>query len=120
MVSGISHAAAEEHDRRMRNDRQHLTFLIPLVLALVAALVLASATGASTRQAGATPRLSGRFPTLFRIASQTSIVGVRVGQQAVTTWTFTPRCATGACATVLLRPSIIPGSTVTYSYVLRP
>ena len=35
-------------------------------------------------------------------------------------WTFTPKCATGACATTLVRPSIATGSTSTYTYTLRP
>ena len=45
---------------------------------------------------------------------------MHAGTQAVKTWTFTPRCATGSCTTSLARPSILPGSTRVKTYTLKP
>jgi hypothetical protein len=81
-------------------------------LAAVAVTVAASA-------AAPAPRLSGRFPTLMRVTSLSHILDLHVGEQALKTWTFTPRCASGGCTTTLVRPSITPGSTTTFRYTLH-
>jgi hypothetical protein len=86
-----------------------------LLLGLLAGAVIAADSAAS----GA-PRLAGTYQTLFRITAETNISGIRTGQEAVKAWMFTPTCATGGCATTLVRPSIATGSTSTYTYRLRP
>jgi hypothetical protein len=86
-----------------------------LACAFIAGVVIVAASSA-----GGAPRLAGSYRTDFRITAETNITGIRTGQEAVKTWTFSPRCATGACTTMLVRPSIATGSTSTYSYTLRP
>jgi hypothetical protein len=85
----------------------------------ILALGVGAITAAASSAAGSS-RLAGSYQTLFRITAETNITGVSTGQEAVKTWTFTPRCATGGCTTTLLRPSIATGSTSTYTYILRP
>jgi hypothetical protein len=87
------------------------------IIALGVAVVAATAAVSS---AGGPPRLAGSYPTLFRITAETNIVGVRTGQQAIKSWAFAPKCASGGCTTSLVRPSIAAGSTATYTYTLRP
>src|SRR5947208_15165035 len=82
--------------------------------------VVVGAVIVATSSAGGAPRLAGSYRTLFRITAETNITAVHPGQEAVKTWTFTPRCAAGACTTTLVRPSIATGSSSTYTYTLRP
>ena len=86
-----------------------------LLLVVIGGAIVVASTSAS----GA-PRLAGSYQTDFRITAETNITGIRTGQEAVKTWTFSPKCASGACATVLVRPSIATGSTARYTYTLRP
>ncbi len=50
----------------------------------------------------ATARLEGPFQLIGRITAARHVLGERVGQTVVRTWTFTPRCAAGPCRTVAL------------------
>jgi hypothetical protein len=86
-------------------------------------LICAMTVGAVTvvaASAGGAPRLAGSYQTLLRVTAATNITNISPGQQAVKTWTFSPKCATGGCTTTLVRPSIAPGSTSMYTYTLRP
>jgi hypothetical protein len=50
-------------------------------------------------------RLTGRFQLAGRITVATRVRGERVGQTFLRTWTFTPRCSSGACGAItLVRP----------------
>jgi len=70
--------------------------------------------------AGGAPRLAGSYQTVLRITAETNLTAVHAGQEAVKAWTFKPKCASGGCTTMLVRPSIATGSTSTYTYTLRP
>jgi hypothetical protein len=92
------------------------------VLRRACVLISALAVGAvivAASSAGGVPRLAGSYQTVLRITAAVNITNISPGQEAVKTWTFTPKCATGACTTMLVRPSIAPGSTSTYTYTLR-
>ena len=81
--------------------------------ALMAALIPTIAAGAP---AGAmAPRLTGSFRTKLTITYANNLGKARVGDAASRTWTFTPACATGACTTVLRRPSIYSKSVYVYT-----
>jgi len=81
----------------------------------VGALVFALGAGAAKA-----PRLAGKYSTDLTVTYVKSLVGVAKGSHAVRVWTFTPKCATGSCVTLLGRPSIAPGSTTVYVYTLKP
>jgi hypothetical protein len=48
----------------------------------------------------AAARLQGQFLLAGRVTAADNVRGVRVGQSVLRKWTFAPRCALGACATV--------------------
>jgi hypothetical protein len=50
----------------------------------------------------AVARLAGKFSLAGRITVANRVRGERVGQTFMRTWTFTPRCASGACGTITL------------------
>src|SRR5205085_2488368 len=64
----------------------------------VGVMALVSAVGATGAKA---PRLAGKFQTDLKVTYVKSLVGVAAGSHAVRTWTFTPKCASGSCTTVL-------------------
>jgi hypothetical protein len=80
------------------------------VLAAGGMSVWAGAAPAGAAPRGAAPadpilglaRLAGRFQLAGRVTVATRINGERVRQRFLRTWTFTPRCTAGACATVRL------------------
>jgi hypothetical protein len=87
------------------------------VLAVVAGLASVLAAGsigaiAATGALAATParaasgtsvaRLDGKFLLAGRVTADRGVDGEHVGETFTRTWTFTPLCATGACATVKL------------------
>lgn len=55
------------------------------------------------------PRLQGAFAMTGRITAAVNIPGERAGQSVSRTWVFTPKCAAGACAQVLLGRTRGPG-----------
>lgn len=65
------------------------------------------------------PRLAGKFRTNLTITYAKNLFNVKVGDRAVRTWMFAPRCRSGACTTVLTRPSIARGTAAIYVYTLR-
>jgi hypothetical protein len=79
-------------------------------LALAALLLPASAgldaTTVAARVPPAAPTsralLTGQFLLAGRVTVAHNIKGERVGDRALRTWTFTPRCQTGACRAVRL------------------
>jgi hypothetical protein len=88
----------------------------PAALLIGAALVLAGAPPAAQAQTpppGAA-RLQGTFQLAGRITTAVNVLGERAGQTFVRTWTFTPQCAAGPCASVTLtRPRAGGTDTVT-------
>ena len=73
-------------------------FLVGAALAAVAPSALASP------QDGLAPtaRLQGAFTATGTVMNAVNVPGERRGQHVTRTWTFTPQCPTGACATVQL------------------
>jgi hypothetical protein len=49
-----------------------------------------------------TARLQGAFTATGTVINAVNVPGERRGQHVTRTWTFTPQCPTGACATVQL------------------
>ncbi len=88
----------------------------PVGVALVFAAALAPGLG-STASAVTPPtptpanaRLQGQFRLAGRVTVARDVRGEHVGQKVIRTWTFTPLCATGVCATIRLVRSRAAGS----------
>jgi len=84
---------------------------VRVLLALGACFTLAGgpALGASTTTTTTTTppaptpgiaRLAGQFRLAGRITVASGVLGEHVGQRVARTWSFTPNCASGACATI--------------------
>ena len=68
----------------------------------------------ATAQSPADARLQGAFQLAGRVKTAVNVRGERRGQTITRVWTFTPQCASGPCATVLLtRPRAGGTDTVT-------
>jgi hypothetical protein len=89
---------------------------LALAAAALAALIAAAASGAATQA----PRLTGSFPTVLTLTKVVGSPELKQGQSGHGTWTFTPQCATGSCATTLARPDRQAGSTANYVKTLSP
>ena len=82
---------------------------LALTAALLPALASLNATAAAAAVPPAAPAapigsalLTGKFDLAARVTVADNVKGERVGDQASRTWTFTPQCKTGACATIRL------------------
>jgi hypothetical protein len=76
-----------------------------LAFAATAAAATDTAAAASAQvpsPAPATARLTGQFQLTGRITVASGVRGERPGQKVTRMWTFTPRCAAGACRTIAL------------------
>jgi hypothetical protein len=82
----------------------------------IAALAFAPIVAAGAE----TPRFAGKYRTEMTITYVNHVFRVYKGSRAVRTWTFVPRCGSGACLTVLNRPSIATASNRVFVYSIRP
>jgi hypothetical protein len=86
---------------------------LALGVALSAAAAAPAAPAATDPTLGLA-RLAGQFELAGRVTVAVRIKGERAGQNVLRTWSFLPRCATGACAIVALVRERASGSdTVT-------
>lgn len=86
----------------------------------VAAATLAACLSPAGHAGGATaPLLNGRYRTSVRILVDTNNPRLPTGYTAVRTWSFVPSCSAAGCSTTLYRPSIFPGRTTVFRYVLH-
>jgi hypothetical protein len=72
-------------------------------IAAASALAILAFAGAASAQSPTTDALlKGSFQMSGRVTVAHNVRGERVGQVVTRTWTFTPQCASGPCATVQL------------------
>lgn len=71
-----------------------------LAIVAVVGWVLLAAVPASSQPVAA--RLAGTFDLTGRVTAAFHVAGETRGQKVSRTWTFTPRCAAGPCAKVML------------------
>jgi hypothetical protein len=97
------------HRIRGRGPRRRLwSFALILPLLAAPSPALAASTGSTPTQIPtptATPggaRLQGTFLLAGKVTVADNIRGEHVGEMVLRAWTFTPRCAAGACRTVTL------------------
>jgi hypothetical protein len=66
-------------------------------------------------------RIAGRYRTFVEVVEvKHEVAAGLLGVHTTKTWTFIPRCSSGACVTTLLRPSIFPGKRPAFVYALGP
>lgn len=76
-----------------------------LILAPLAVLLFATSAGA----AGA-PRLDGSFSVKIMVVAGSNLTDRKVGDVLPRSWSFTPKCASGACNVTLFRQSPLGGA----------
>jgi hypothetical protein len=76
-----------------------LSIAVPVVACSLGALV-------SVAEAGGPARLAGHFQAKVTITHVSHFAGTKVGQHGIEHFVFRPKCAQGACVTVLTRRNL--------------
>ncbi|MBV9952756.1 MAG: hypothetical protein JO291_12435 [Acidimicrobiia bacterium] len=84
--------------------------LVPAMVAVALMLLVSSSADAATA-----PRLVGKWTVKSTITKSVNASSNPLGHVYTGQWTFTPKCATGGCATTLKRPRYSDGTLVTYT-----
>ena len=74
-----------------------------LLASLAAAVALAATAPARPESGAAGPRLEGAWRLTGKIVSGQNLAGQKVGDSVKRSWSFAPRCPTGACDVTLKR-----------------
>lgn len=83
---------------------------VPALVAVALMLLVSSSADAASA-----PRLVGKWTVKSTITRSVNAPSNPLGHVYTKQWTFTPKCATGGCATTLKRPRYSDSTVVTYT-----